>query len=494
MNPSIHTFLGELYEIDPGLREHEQQLIPLIEELLHHDPAQSPDTAFVTQLRTRLREHAHTLSLSPSLFDSMNKWLYALGGAVTVALILPVAYLGYQNGFSTQLHSPLPSFQVKEEGERAFGPLGDAVVQDQNARNEARPQSGGGGMPSTTPMPPMTGGGGDGDMSKLIAPYPSTQYNYVYKGDIKDLQDKVAVYKRNISSSNISITNFLDRMNLGTINLSGFKNANLDNISFSQQVPFGYQIYVNLRDGSVSINSNWEQWPQNNCQTDACWQAQQVKIGDVPADDVLISIAQKFAEDYGIDLSHYGAPEVESSWRAAYAAAADKSTVYIPESQRVIFPLMIDGKPLYDQSGIKTGISMGVHVKHKKISDVWGIMDRSYQKSDYAGVQDAKQIQDYLATVDKYPYHTMDNARGNEDIKNVDVVLGEPVLSYATFYKQTDMASNEVLVPSLIFPVTQTEGVYRQSIVVPLAQELLDQQIKQGQPMPIDAVPTPRPM
>jgi hypothetical protein len=56
---------------------------------------------------------------------------------------------------------------------------------------------------------------------------------------------------------------------------------------------------------------------------------------------------------------------------------------------------------------------------------------------------------------------------------------------------QTDKASNEVFVPALIFSVKQTEGVYRQNIVVPLAKELLDQQIKQGQPIPIDGGPRP---
>ncbi len=494
MTPSIQTFLGELYAIDPALREHEQELIPLIEELLRHDPATSPDETFVVQLRTKLREHAHTLSESPSLLSSMNKWFYALGGAVAVALILPVAYLGYQNGRSEDAlyGAPLFSFQVEEAGEKAFGSLGNAVAQDQSARNEARPQSGGGGPATTSAMPPMAGG--DVDMGKMIAPYPSTEYTYVYNGSITDLQDKVAVYKRSIKSSNISLTTFLSKMNLGNINLGSFDNANLDNLSFTQNVPFGYQIYVNLRDGSVSVNSNWEQWPQSRCQTEECYQRERVQMSDVPTDDVLIGIARDFVNTYGIDLTHYGEPVVDNAWRATYAATPDKNLAYVPDSQRVVFPLLIDGKPVHDQGGSLMGISIGVHVKHKKVMDVWGIMDRTYEKSNYDGVTSEQQIKDYLSTVDRYPYHIMENVRGDSDApdtKKITVELGAPVLSYAVFYMQTDTASNEVLVPSLIFSVKQTDGVYRQNIVVPLAKELLDQQVTQGQPMPIDGGPRP---
>jgi hypothetical protein len=160
-----------------------------------------------------------------------------------------------------------------------------------------------------------------------------------------------------------------------------------------------------------------------------------------------------------------------------------------------VYPLLIDGKEVHDQGGGLLGISVGVHVRHKKVSDVWGIMDRTYEKSNYDGVTDEKSIKDYLTTVDHYPFYPMaDNVRGENtppETKKVTVELGEPTLSYASFYMQTDKASNEVFVPALIFSVKQTEGVYRQNIVVPLAKELLDQQIKQGQPIPIDGGPRP---
>jgi hypothetical protein len=89
----------------------------------------------------------------------------------------------------------------------------------------------------------------------------------------------------------------------------------------------------------VNIDANWEQWPQSKCTTEACYKNEQVKIGDIPADDVLIGIARDFVSEHGIDLSHYGDPEVDNSWKRDYERATDTSLAYVPDTQRVVFPL-----------------------------------------------------------------------------------------------------------------------------------------------------------
>ena len=54
MTDRIRSILDELYEIDPALREHEADLIPLIDLLLTHDPGKQPDELFVEELRRQL--------------------------------------------------------------------------------------------------------------------------------------------------------------------------------------------------------------------------------------------------------------------------------------------------------------------------------------------------------------------------------------------------------------------------------------------------------
>ncbi len=457
MKTPMNTFLAELYEIDPGLRAHEADIIPLIDKLLKNDPATSPDPAFVAQLRTQLRERAHTMNEAPAAGFTWSNVLYGLSGALAVLVILPVMYLGWTNGKNdateTMSDGALFGYSVEEAGDNAFGPLKGITPGAGGARN----QSGGGGMGGdaavTNPAPMAAEGSAAMDYGttdidstglttgKMIAPGPMYQYEYVYDGELTGLADTVSVYKRDPSGSTIPMSALASRLNLGTINLESFRNMNVESVSFSQNVPYGYQMYVNLRDGTLGINAQWDQWPQSKCQTEACYRAQQVKIGDIPADDQLIAIARSFVGEHGVDLSQYGEPEVDNAWRVQYEAAPDKSTMYVPETMRVVFPLLIDGKPAYDQGGAKNGISVGVQVKEKKVMDVWGISNRTYLKSDYAGVTDAALIKSFINKTDKWAMDPMPRAGGTE-VRTGKVILGEPTLAHAMYYSYKDNLSS----------------------------------------------------
>lgn len=503
MNPSTNTFLAELYEIDPGLRAHEAEIIPLIEKLLKNDPATAPDPAFVAQLRAQLRERAHAMHEDTASRFSWSNMFYALSGALTVLIVLPVAYLAWNHPSvpSGQTEAPLFGYHVEEKGQNAFGSLKDVhnimAGGTGGGGMGARDQSGGGGPVATpVPAPAMASApenaaldGNTPDM-KMIAPDgPMYQFDYVYDGELSDLAETVTVYKRDPSGAVIPMQSLADRMNLGTIDLGTFKNMNVESVSFSQNVPYGYQLYVNLRDASMSINAQWDQWPQSKCQTDACYQAQRVKIGDIPSDADLIAVAKRFASDHGIDLQDYGDPAVDTTWKRDYERAPNKADAYIPDSMRVIFPLMMDGRPVLDQGGQKTGISMGVHVKEKKVMDVWGIADRAYLKSEYAGVTDAAAIKGFIGKTDAW----MDSLPKGMNVQKATVTLGEPSVGYATFYAYRAGVNEELLIPSLIFPVKDVSGApggyYRENVVVPLAKDIFEQQSIIPPVMPLEGGP-----
>lgn len=500
MKTSITQFLADLYAIDPTLKAHEPELIPLLKKLIAEDPSSAPDDAFVQKLRMQLREHAAGLEEEPagSFFE---RFKYAFGGLATVAVILPVAFI-LTNQQPTNPGTPLFTNSVESTGKNAFGNLGDIAAANvplgNDAARSARPQSGGGG--------PGIGGGGEGavtntvspygDMDMRIMPWNPVTYSYVYSGSLTGLQPEVTVYKRNFKRLSVPMSTIADRLNLGGVNMSSFSNMDVESVSFAQQSAYGYRMYINMMDSSISIDANYEKWPQSNCQTDACWKQQQVKIGDLLSDDAVIDIAEAFAKDHGIDLSTYGTPEVDNMWRREYDRATDKSLVYIPDSQRVIFPQLIDGKPVYDQSGFKSGLSISVNVKEKRVMNVYGIADHSYLKSEYAGVTDEAAIQKFLSTVDNYNYY-MDPAasvpEGSADAntKKVTVILGQPTVSYALYYRYTQNRNEEILIPSLVFPVERVEGdttenmYYRQQVVVPLSQEMLEEMGKRPEVMPM---------
>lgn len=499
MKTSIKQFLADLYAIDPTLKAHEPELIPLLEKLIAEDPSSAPDDAFVQKLRMQLREHAAGLEQEPagSFFE---RFKYAFGGLATVAVILPVAFI-LTNQQPTNPGSPLFTNSVESTGKNAFGKLSDMITTNSMVGTDmrsARPQSGGGG--------PGIGGGGEGAVTNAVAPYgdmdmrimpwnPVT-YTYVYSGSLTDLQPNVSVYKRNFKRLSVPMSTIAASLNLGGVNMGSFSNMDVESVSFAQQSQYGYRMYVNMMDSSVSIDANYEKWPQSNCQTEACWKQQQVKIGDVLSDEEAISIAQDFAKDHGIDLSEYGTPELDSQWRREYDRATDKSLVYIPDSQRVIFPQLIDGKPVYDQSGIKSGLSISVNVKEKRVMNVYGIADHSYLKSEYAGVTDEAAIQTFLSSVDNYNYYidpaaSVREGSADANTKKVTVILGQPTVSYALYYRYTQNRNEEILIPSLVFPVERVEGdttenmYYRQQVVVPLSQEMLEEMSKQPEVMPM---------
>lgn len=492
MKTSLKTFLDDLYAIDPTLQAHEAEIIPLVEKLMQTDPSAEPDTEFVKRLRMQLQDRAAELQSPASA--GFSRWLYALGGAVTAAVIIPVVFVAMNQekpGMQpVKSGSALFGYTVTEQGKDAFGSLTGIAETSTMTRN----QSGGGGpIPANAPamaqesMPsPDMGMGTD---AKMIAPYPMTKYTYVYAGEFPELSSTVAVYKRNPSSKSIPFSAIGSSLNLGNIDLTSFAGMNMDSVSFSQNKQYGYQMTVNLRDTSVSLDAQWDQWPQSTCQTDACYQAERVKLSDVPAEDELIAAANAFVKDHAIDISHYGTPTVDMTWKRDYDRAPNKNDAWIPDQMRVLYPLVIDDHSVSDQSGMPFGISVGVHVKTRRVMNVYGLMSRDYAKSDYAGVSDSADIQGYLAKLDNYAW--MPEA-DQKDAKTATVTLGAPVAGYSVYYTYKDNTNQELLIPTLTFPVTNVEGgdpyFYRQNVVVPLASEMLKEQFDGGRPMPLDTV------
>lgn len=421
----------------------------------------------------------------------MHNLQYTLTGLVLGAIVAaPLTYSLTQHGGlpapASDRTQTLFLYSVEETGSSAFGDLSMATA------NYGR--GGGGGAPamdSAMMTRPQSGGGGsDGmmiDPTIGIVPPEITEYRLVYNGEIAGLNDAVDVFKRQKNTSNADLSRILGSLNTGIIDLGSFPGAKTDMITFYQDTQYGYMVTVSFRDGSIALNQNWEKWPhpESNCQDEACFQRYRLQADDIPADGVLIDIAADFVADHGIDLSQYGAPEVDHQWRTQYEAASDKSMMWIPDSVRVIYPLLVDGKPVYEEGGGKAGITIGVNVREDRVSDVWGLTDQKYQKSSYAGVTDEAAIRGYLGNYGKMDTSWMPP---NTERKTVEITLGTPELSLVRMYRYDNNTNDELLVPALVFPVTNVpagEYFYNTSITVPLAVDLLKERTDGGNPVPM---------
>ena len=96
-----------------------------------------------------------------------------------------------------------------------------------------------------------------------------------------------------------------------------------------------------------------------------------------------MSQTDKFLNDRGISLEHYSKPQVDNYWRVDYEKTEDKSNYYIPESLNVIYPLLVNGESVYDQSGNLDGLRVSVNLLQNTVSGVNNLTSFRYETSDY---------------------------------------------------------------------------------------------------------------
>jgi hypothetical protein len=455
-----------------------------------------PETRFDARFEADLKRRflaglpAGRPSMFASFFETMKKTTYLIpAGAALVLLVALALNSNVVPGAPSREAASTAGVSIEQLDDRAFGLLALST-----GLGAARPESGGGSglglrqdtaavpAPSAAPLG-LGAAGGDG---KMIAPdsWPGAiNYRYVYKGGpIASLDAQLAVLKR-IKGSTVSAQN-LGNLDIDLIDLSRLSDLKAGSYALVEDREFGYFINVDLNEGSVSINQNWAKWPhpEQSCRDEACFQQYRLKAEDVPADDAVIAIADAFLAEYGISKTGLGAPVVRSEWRIAYAQATDKSFVYIPDSVSVVYPQMIEGRPVVDDGG-PSGLYVGVNVRHRRVDNVYGLTTQRYQSSLYDAETDEKRILGIVERGGVWGYTV-------EGAKTVEVEVGEPERVWTRSWLPDPSGNGqELLVPALRFPILNkpaNEPYFRDSIVVPLIKDVLDQNSGGGGfPMPL---------
>lgn len=484
--------LAELYEIDPGLREHEAELVPLIARLLERDPAQKPTAAFVKKLRKELQARAASMesgaveyraaSGAPSAFAAFfQRFAFAAAGAVAAVVVAVPVTLNFADRDASS-GVPFDAYRGEEfaltEDDGSLSTSGIAAPQANNPAPGpyARGQGGGGGDIAMGDMGKMS------VVTSLIAPWNPVKYRL--EGDLPELpQGRVDVLERDMRALNVPFSSIQNAFRDAAIDLSTFDGMSVDHVSLTQRRQFGYTINVSLADGSVSINQAWEYWPHpaSNCQTEECYRAQQPKLSDVPADAELIRIAGEFLADHDIDLDGYGAPVVDNAWRRDYDRAEDKRFAWVPESIRVVYPLVVEGQTVMEPGGGPSGISVQVSIKHKRVSDAWGMTTYQFSRESHEAISGRADVEKFLAN------------SGAQYTDAPTVALKDPTIGYVRLYTYEGGRNRDLLIPALIFRVTDVPAgayYYPATVAVPLAKDLLEEATP---PMPIDPIPMPMP-
>ncbi len=485
----LNLILKDLYSWNPKLKNKESEIIKLIELMSKAKPDTKFDEAFAEDLKKDLLSHRILLDSDDGLKEnnflfnlkSMNKKIYLVTGVVAVCGVAVLAIM--LNTIPNNKFSFVDKNQDQfvKIGHQAFGNLamlssgvhGNANQSQEMSAVSSRTTASAG---VTAPMLATGLGGGDMVMSsKMIAPMMS--FTYVYKGDSIELTETAGVVYRRLKGDG-SLSNNLDSLintkSFGPLNLGSFANLQTSYLSLQEEKRLGMSINIDFREENIYIGQNWMQWKsdRDNCgDNQACWDSYRIKINDVPEDSVVISKATDFLNEKGISLSHYGEAKIDNNWRASYESSTDKNNYYVPEEVSAVYPLVVDSQTVYDQSGNLDGLRVSYNLIQKAVSGVSNLTSYRYETSDYELETDSAKI---LELAEKGGYGS-GIYYYSESQDKVTLELGTPTKSLIRFNRYANNTNEELLIPALIFPITNAPENYYGSrfITVPLVKQMI---------------------
>ncbi len=517
----LKNILTELYVLDASLKDYEPELIKLIIKMKDIKPDTKFDSVLAAELKEKIMTQSKMVFKNSGKkifnFNFMNKKIFvAAGSFAAVGVVVLAFFVHYQKGY-------LPTRNVGEE-RKVAGILIDSsltkegfIVLPDGAFGSLASLNSGAGIQgvigagelasakvTTTDAAVPTLAAFDAGVSstmtvtssrifipdggavpgKMIAPY--YNFNYVYKGDALDLKEEIApVYRRLKGDRTVAkelATSFSELDSLG-FGLSSLNNLKVTNISLVEDKDLGLMINFDFNEDNIYISENWTKWtfPERDaCGNDqSCWDRYRMKIENIPTDSVLINMTDKFLSDHKIDRAHYGEPQVDNSWRDAYDKSEDKINYYVPEYATIIYPLILDGQAVKNQSGIYVGLQVTINLFKNAVSGLSGLTPYRYETSNYS-------LETSADTIIKMAENGGWNRNYYIQSENVQTIeLGTPERAYVQVYKYENNTNEELFVPALIFPVINLpkDSVYygNKSIVVPLVHDLLKE--KNNQPV-----------
>lgn len=499
MSSIVNTLLEELYTLEPDLRTKESSVKGLIEDMIAHEPHVEIDETFRKELRAKIMHE-----MAGSQKPSWNWW--PMVSFACLCLIVGV-WLRAEN-----ISSPTPiAFEntVQNVEKNAFGDItltgptpvvapevaqtGAAEVTTTKTTATAKTtktvnNAGGKSAPQMARL-------GDADAissKKMMAPdtmiYPPMDfpvYNYTYKGDIKLPETSLPVYKKtNVPFSANETNGILRNLSLGSVDVAAFENLGIANLTLTEDVEYGYMLNLDFTSGTISMYQNYQKWPQPVCDNTGCTTLPQLTEADIPSDETIIATADAFLAKYGIDKTIYGQPKVDSTWRIWYTRSAEMSgEKMIPEIYTITYPILMDGKPVYEEGGVYRGLTLNYDVRTKRISNMYGIEKTKLEKSDYDTIQDPALLEKMVKSGGRY----INDEVPPQDRTVVDVPVGDPSLGYVHLFGEwKNGTSQEYFVPAYIFSVENPpkENFAQNTIIVPLVKEFT----QTVGPMPVDPI------
>jgi len=497
MTPPLSTLVEELLALDPTLTPKRAEVELLVADILRLKPEAPLREEFKQELLLRLQAHLSDHSVLSSLaprssptgersgvpFPSipMLKRFFFFGGGALAGVLAAVLFITLPKG-------GMPPAEISEEpntvtslDREAFGALTSPSALS------ARPQSGGGGGEAATGV--SMDAKRMAEPSMILPPGEFTIVEYAYAGEITLPESDIDVLRRRQHDGSINVSNIFASSALSRLfNIEGLGNLRTQQIALTQEGNDPLALSIDFLDGSIWINRSvdYRDRPDAACRDEACFQQFRLKESDMLSMEELTGIARAFIAELGIDTSSYGEPQVLDDWQTWYALAENTADYYFPEMQTVVLPLLINGKPVFEEYGEPYGLTFSIDVRRKEVMSVGNLRTHAVESSSYAGVSDMEKVQTVIRQGGSPIYWMPEGA------KKVEALLDAPVEAYLHSYQwnETDGTSKELFVPALAFSVREMpkEGGAKKRVVIPLAAEIVDRILSpdvNGMPMPL---------
>lgn len=234
---------------------------------------------------------------------------------------------------------------------------------------------------------PMGLGGGGGYAERSYIPYPGgdlypPEVEYSYSGDKNvSVPQSMGIFrtkKTTVAASRLQVLMSEFGVNFQNLLKDGGFVLNYMNF-YSDATEQNYNIDFN--SGSISFYINQEYNPNRKNPTEK----------DIPTDQVLIGIANKYLRDHGIDPSTLNSPEVDKRWEEYYIQekkmmeeSGQNYPMYIPTTMTVVYPKQIEGIQVVDFGGGKIGdVRIDIDIIDKKVMSGSINLNTSYEKTEY---------------------------------------------------------------------------------------------------------------
>ncbi|OGH90091.1 MAG: hypothetical protein A2469_00515 [Candidatus Magasanikbacteria bacterium RIFOXYC2_FULL_40_16] len=486
----LKNILEDIYRLDPNLKEYEEVLSDIVGKILTAKPDIEADARFVAKLRDELMNKKIKNKLN---IFSMNKIPFIAVGAtaaVAVVIVVSVSLVSGRlpvNKLTGLITQKTTSDSVIQLSANAFGSLG--IPSDSGSQRSALAEEG--ALTADAAIAPSVGFGGggapanSGSMMKIgedmaISPIYYQPYQFKYTGgDFVIASGEMPVYRLALNETiGRTMARLLSGASAEFVDLSKFKNAGVRSMHISQEN--GFNIYMNLDQGRISLDSSRPYLMTDTvmrCDGPDCGGYEPEEYPQLP-ETQLISIADRFLSEYGISKTVYGQPFAEVD------SMGDRfGFYYAPRLQTVVYPLSFDSKDVYESGGQASGMRVLIDAVDSEVRSVNEILNPIFEKSNYEMETDFNRIIKIVENGGMWGgyYGAMEAG------ETLEVGAPEYVYLHQYDYSQSDGIVRELYVPALKFPILNAEGknIYQDSVVVPLAKEMLDNyEIQNDVPMP----------